>query len=183
MSFGFNIGGSHSKQQGQSWIDPRTSDAQWANYGGAQSGLLANYSPTSASQINGYMSPYINDVIQPSLQALDQSRQMAINGIGDHAAGMHAFGGSRQGVAEGITNGQYAQQAGLLSANLYNQGYGQALGAAQQENQFGYQYPLQRQSLLNQTLAGITPHTYTKGSGTTFGGNIEASWGAPAGKG
>jgi hypothetical protein len=163
LSFGFGS----SKSKNTSYIAPEDKARQLANYEGAQ-GLNPNYSPTSASQIQGFMSPYIDNVVNTSLGALDRSRQMAVNHIGDQAQAAHAFGGSRHGVAEALTNGEYANQAGLLSAGLYNSGYGQALGAAQDENRFSFLYPLQRQGLLNSTLAGVTPQTYNKGKNSGF---------------
>lgn len=176
MSFGFNLGGSHSSQQGQSWIDPQTSAAQWGNWSGAQQ-ITPNYTPTSAGLIGQYMNPYTDAVVNASLADLGQQNQLALNQVGDSAVAQHAFGGSRQGVAQALTNSEFARQGGLLAAGLRSQGFSTALGAAQQENMNMFQYPLQRQGLLNQTLAGITPHTYTKGSGTTFGGSIQAQFG------
>ncbi len=163
LSFGFGS----SKSKGSSWIDPVDKQRQIDNYSGAQ-GINPNYSPTSAGLIGQYMSPYIDNVVNTSLGALDRSRQMAVNHIGDQAQAAHAFGGSRHGVAEALTNEGFANQAGLLSAGLYNSGYGQALGAAQDENRFSFLYPLQRQGLLNQTLQGITPNAYTKGKQSGF---------------
>jgi hypothetical protein len=176
MAFGFNLGGSFSKNKNSSYIDDKTSGAQWDNYNGAK-GLMGSYSPTSQGQIQDYMNPYTAGVIEPSLQALDRSRQMAVNNIGDRAQAAHAFGGSRHGVAEGITNQGYAEQAGLLLANLYNQGYSQALGAAQEENHYGYEYPLARQGLLNSTLAGVTPIQYGKGTQWGVQGSVSGKWG------
>lgn len=176
MALSFGFGSSSNKNK--SYIDDKTSGAQWANYQGAQ-GIPSAYSPTSQSQINGFMSPYIDNVVNTSLGALDRSRQMAVNGIGDRAQAAHAFGGSRHGVAEALTNEGFANQAGLLSAGLYNQGYGQALDAAQDENRFGFTYPLARQGLLNSTLAGVTPIQYGKGKQT--GWNV--GWSGQSGGG
>ena len=44
-----------------------------------------------------------------------------------------AFGGSRHGVAQALTSGEYGKQAGSMLANLRNQGYQQALQLAQQQ--------------------------------------------------
>jgi hypothetical protein len=156
----FGLGSSSKKSH--EWIDPRTSAAQWDNYQGAQQGLLGSYTPTSGAQIQTYMNPYLDNVVRTSLGALDHTRQMAINDVADRAQSAHAFGGSRHGVAEGITNDGFGNQAATLSANLYNSGYGQALSAAQDENRYGYAYPISRQNALNSTLAGITPETFGK---------------------
>jgi hypothetical protein len=180
-SFGFNS----STTKNHSWIDPKTSAAQWGNFAGAQA-IAPTYTPTSAAQIGSYYSPYADQVVDRSLAALDRSRQMAVNAIADKAASAHAFGGSRQGVAEALTNQGYADQAGQLAAQLYNQDYGQALSAAQHENEFGYQYPLNRQQLLDQSLGQITPQTFSKGrtTGVQFGfGGLGANYAGDLGKG
>jgi hypothetical protein len=174
--FGFNLGGSFNKEKNQSWIDDKTSGAQWDNYAGAQ-GLQANYSPTSASQIGQYLDPYRDEVANKSLGLLDQFRQRAINGVGDQFGKMGAFGGSRHGVADALTNSEFGDKASLLVSQLMSQGFGQALGAAQDENRFGFQYPLQRQSTLNNTLAGVTPIQYGKGQSWGVQGSVGGKWG------
>jgi hypothetical protein len=59
-------------------------------------------------------------------QRLMQQQQTAAQA---QAAG--AFGGSRQGVAQALTNEAFARQAAQTSANLRQQGFGQATGLAQ----------------------------------------------------
>jgi len=80
-----------------------------------------------------YMNPNVDDVVNKSMTQLDQSRQNALNQIGDQAIQAGAFGGSRQGVAEGVTNAMAAQQAGLLSSQLYGQAYDNATGLMKQD--------------------------------------------------
>jgi hypothetical protein len=155
----FGLGSKSTKTH--SWIDPQTRAFQVGNYQAAQ-GLAPTYTPTSAGQINQYLNPYRQEVVDHSLRSLDRARQMTVNGIGDAAQRAHAFGGSRHAVAEALTNGEYANQAGLLAAGLFKDGYGQALDAAMAENRFGFQYPLSRQTALNDTLRGVTPETFSK---------------------
>lgn len=176
MAFGFNLGGSHSSQKGQQWIDPATSGAQWGALSGFQA-TPSTYTPTGAGLIGQYMNPYMDEVVGATQQDLEHQRQMAVNTTGDQATAAHAFGGSRHGVAEGITNGEYGRIGGLLTSQLRAGGFTTALSAAQQENMNQFQYPLQRQQVYNQTVAGITPHSYSKGSGTTFSGDISGKWG------
>lgn len=80
-----------------------------------------------------YMNPYTQSVIDPSMQLLEQQRKQSLNQIGDQAVQSKAFGGSRQGVAEGVTNAQSALQAGQLGAQLYGQNFQQAQQAAGQD--------------------------------------------------
>lgn len=104
------------------------------------------YTPeTIAGQdMSKYMNPYTQEVIDQSLADLERQRQMQTNALGYSATQAGAFGGSRHGVAEALTNEGFARQGGQLAANLRNQGYGQALqtagadvGMMNQAGQFG----------------------------------------------
>jgi hypothetical protein len=113
----------------------------------------------------------MSQVVDQSLAALERSRRLAVNDTADRAAASHAFGGSRHGVAEALTNEGYASQAAQTLAQLYDRNYAQALEAAQHENELRFRYPLDRQRLLNETLGGITPEKFSKSSTTQFEGN------------
>lgn len=175
MAFGFNLGGSSSKTKSHTWIDPWTRDAQRANYAGAQQ-VAPTYTPTSAAMIGQYQNPYVDQVVGRSGQALERQRQMAVNTVADQAQAAHAFGGSRHGVAEALTNQGYAEQAAQMAAQLYSQSYAQALAAAQNENQYAAQYPLQRQAMLNQSLGQITPETFGKGRQSGWQWGVNGEW-------
>ena len=84
-----------------------------------------------AELIQQYYNPYQQEVIDTSLQDLEQARQRAVQQMGEQAQRARAFGGSRQAVAEALTSGEYGKQAGSMIANLRAQGYNQALQAAQ----------------------------------------------------
>ena len=60
-------------------------------------------------------------------QQLAQTTQ----GIDANAANVGAFGGSRQGVEEGVAQSQEALQAGQLAGGLLQSGYGTALGTSE----------------------------------------------------
>ena len=115
-------------------------------------GNAANYAPTQvrgadiASNLPQFMNPYIQNVINPTLSVLDQHRQIALNQIGDQATRAGAFGGSRQGVQEGVTNAQYGMQGAQLAGQLYQQAVPVVLGAAQQQAQLQQQANLANQA-------------------------------------
>jgi hypothetical protein len=73
--------------------------------------------------INAYMNPYTGLVEDRALDALNRSRLQALNGVGDQAIGAGAFGGSRQGIMEGVTNAESARAAGDLSAQLRSRAF------------------------------------------------------------
>jgi len=83
--------------------------------------------------VDRYMSPYMQSVAEPTMRALRQQQQMEQQSIlGDQIKG-GAFGGDRGRIAQAVL----AQQQGLATAkamgDIYQQGYGQAVSTAQQQ--------------------------------------------------
>jgi hypothetical protein len=104
---------------------------------GQLSQAAAGYSPTAirpdAALTQQYFNPFEQQVVDTSLADMEQARQRAVQQMGQQATASRAFGGSRHGVAEALTSGEYGRQAGSMVANLRNQGYQQALQLAQQQ--------------------------------------------------
>lgn len=116
------------------------------NIAGAQAGaqpyqaLATGYGLAGAQRvtpgglnIGAYMSPYTEAVAQPTYQALRQQQQQEQQRLLGEQIRAGAFGGDRGRIAQA----NLAQQQNLATAqalgNIYQQGYGQALGAAQQQ--------------------------------------------------
>ena len=117
---------------------------------------------TAAGGIPDYMNPYTQDVIDTSMADLERQRLMQQNVIGAQAGQAGAFGGSRQGVAEALTNEAFARQGGQLAAGLRQQGFETALGAAQQDAENRLQAQLQAQTLGGQmSMANLDARTRT----------------------
>ena len=106
---------------------------------GQQVGTSFGYDPqqVEAQQALGgiqqYMNPYTQQVIDLAGQDIERQRQMAQNQLGSQAQAAGAFGGSRQGVAEAMTNSEFARQMAETTAGLRQQGFQTALGASQQD--------------------------------------------------
>lgn len=102
----------------------------------ATRGLLG-YTPSSVAagqlrdtDLSPYMNPYTNEVIANSLADLERQRAKSIS-LGQGAATQaNAFGGSRHGVADSLTNEAAIREAGSLSSSLRNQGFMNAQNAA-----------------------------------------------------
>jgi hypothetical protein len=111
--------------------------AQMAAYGGVyQPGqITAQQSNLGLGQgpgtIGSYMNPYTESVRKNALADLESSRQTAIQQMGERANAAKAFGGSRQGVAEALTNQGFAKQAATLGTQLNEQAFNQAMAAQQ----------------------------------------------------
>jgi hypothetical protein len=101
-------------------------------------GLLANYigaaAPATAGQVGAnamsLMNPYTQSVIDPTLAAGEQARQIARQQIAGNAANAGAFGGSRQGVAEGVADAQTALGTQQQIGNMLTGGWNAALQPA-----------------------------------------------------
>lgn len=85
--------------------------------------------------IGQFMNPYTQEVINRTGADIGAAQQMAMNQLGAQATASRAFGGSRQGVAEAQTNAGFIKQLADTSANLRQQGFNTALGAAQNQQQ------------------------------------------------
>jgi hypothetical protein len=112
-------------------------------------GLLGGYlqgGPATAQQIGqntqALMSPYTQSVIDPTNQLMQQQLHQNLQNIGAGANQAGAFGGSRQGVQEGVAQSQAAlgseQYLGNLLNNQWNTALTPATQAALQAGQQGY---------------------------------------------
>ena len=123
--------------------------------------------------IGQFMNPYTSEVIGRTGMDMARQAQMAQNTLGAEATRAGAFGGSRQGVAQGTMLGDYGRAFGDIAAQQRQQGFNTALSAAQ--NQQGIQSGLagqgfgfgqsigatqaqegQRQQAMNQAAARLT---------------------------
>jgi hypothetical protein len=110
--------------------------AQMAAYGGMYqpSQLTAqqtNLGLTGPGSISSYMNPYTEAVRTNALADLESARRAAIAQTGERATAARAFGGSRQGVAEALTNQGFAKQAATLGTTLNEQAFNQAMAMQQ----------------------------------------------------
>lgn len=80
--------------------------------------------------INAYMNPYTQNVIDTTLADLGRARDDAMNATGVAATRGGAFGGDRHAIMESQNNADYMRQAASTSAQLRNQGYQNAQQAA-----------------------------------------------------
>jgi hypothetical protein len=100
--------------------------------------------------INQYMNPFTQQVIDASMTDLENARQRAAQQIGQQAQAARAFGGSRQGVAEALSNQGFTEQAGRTISGLRAQGFDTAANLMQQDVARQQQAGLSNQAALNQ---------------------------------
>lgn len=85
--------------------------------------------------INAFMNPYTQQVVDTTAADMERGRQMSINDIGARASAAGAFGGSRHGIAEAESNRAYYDNFGRMMAGLRADGYNNAVGNAFQNQQ------------------------------------------------
>ena len=110
--------------------------AQMAAYGGVYqpsqiTAQQTNLGMTGPGSIGSYMNPFTSQVRANALGDLEAARQAAIQQTGERANAARAFGGSRQGVAEALTNQGFAKQAATLGTTLNEQAFNQAMAMQQ----------------------------------------------------
>lgn len=118
-----------------------TLDFASGNVGGAALGDAMSYtrgvgdfSPDKiAAGIDTYMNPYLDKVASNVMSNMDRSRQMALMNGGAAATTSGAFGGSRHGIADALTNSEYIRNAGQQMDQLYSQGFDRAAGLSAQD--------------------------------------------------
>jgi hypothetical protein len=90
--------------------------------------------PTSiAGNIQQFINPFQEQVIGTAVQNIENQRQMQQQQNAANAVRARAFGGSRQGIVEGLTNQAALMAAGQTAGNLAYQGFGQAAQLASQD--------------------------------------------------
>ena len=126
-------------------------------YGAAAGMTMAGAGPTNVGNVSGqdigqYMNPYMQSVVNPAAQLLNQQQQAQMSGQTGQAMQQGAFGGDRSGLAAANLAGQQSLAFSNAINPLYSQGYTQALGAAQQQQ--GVQLGQQQQNLARMGQAG-----------------------------
>lgn len=98
---------------------------------------LMNFAPDSVqagqlrdTNLDPYMNPYISSVIDAALADIERSRATATAGNQGAATMAKAYGGSRHGVVDALTNEAAIREAGSTSAGLRASGFDSARTAA-----------------------------------------------------
>lgn len=154
-------------------------DASATAYGQAQNTVSGMPQGGLLPNINSYIDPYYDQVINQALGRMDEQKQQTLGNIGDQATAAGAFGGSRHGIMEGTYLGEYNKNVGDMVAqgqsNAWNNAVnnygtdvstslakaggeaalgGTMFGVGSQLNQDQYNAGSQQQVLMQQILSG-----------------------------
>ena len=161
----FNAAAARGINQAQAGAQP---------YQGMATGLAAagtqavNAGPLGGEQINQYMSPYLNSVVSSTMANLQQQQGQEQSSLLGDQISQGAFGGDRGGIAQANLARQQDLATGQTVSGLMNQGYGQALSAAQQQQQLGLGAAQANRAALQQgasQMLGIGQQGYSQGMG------------------
>ena len=89
------------------------------------------------SDVDRFMNPYTQQVIDPVLRDIEQSRALQQQANASKAMSQGAFGGDRQALVDAETNRLAMQEAGDVSGRLYNVNGVQNVNNITFENVFG----------------------------------------------
>jgi hypothetical protein len=142
----------YTPQQVSAGYNPQAINAQMVNGAYNQTPISANYNyqPSSVSgggvgaeriasknftdyDISKYMNPYTSQVIDTTLGDLNRDRLRATDAQKADMMAANAWGGSRSGVAQALTNEGYGNTAASTAAALRNQGFNTASGLISQD--------------------------------------------------
>lgn len=161
-----------SPQQQQAWnLAANSGNVGQAAQNAAQAGYLNTLSQTPQSltpqtlagtNLSPYMNPYTQDVINKTLPIMQQNLALSQNQQQNAANAANAYGGSRQGIQQGVTQAQGALGMGQLAAQLNQANFGQAQQAATgdisrdlQAQQANQQAALSQGALANAASQGL----------------------------
>lgn len=91
---------------------------------------VANYAAYDPNSVNEFMNPYTNEVIDNSINDLKRANDIALRSNNDAATEAGAFGGSRHGVVDSLTNADYLRKVSDMTSNLRYSGYNTAQAAS-----------------------------------------------------
>lgn len=94
---------------------------------------IASGKTSAASIMSDYENPYTDDVVNKTLASANDQRIQALMGNSDAATKAGAFGGSRHGIVDAVTNAESLKNMGLLESTLRSNGFNTALAAAQND--------------------------------------------------
>lgn len=112
--------------------------AQNTQQAGTQAGSLYadmtnGQGPLANTNYTPYMNPFTQNVVNTTMGEMGRQQQIQGNSLADQATRQNAFGGDRFGIQQAENDRNWnAQKANTLSS-LYNTGWNQAQGMAQQD--------------------------------------------------
>jgi hypothetical protein len=133
--------------------------------------------PIGQQQIQQYMNPYSDLVLNQQLQEMNRQAQIQGQSLDAQAVRAGAFGGSREGIQQAELGRNLAQTQNQAIAQAMQGNYGQALNTAQQQQQVGLASANQIANM-GQGIGQLATGEYNIGAGMASGlGSLGAQLG------
>tara|TARA_R110002051_G_scaffold64435_1_gene117511 strand:+ start:934 stop:1857 length:924 start_codon:yes stop_codon:yes gene_type:complete len=95
------------------------------------------YGPASGNVVQNYMNPYLEAALEPQYAQAAQDYGIAQRDLQSRFGNANAYGGSRQGVAEGILGGEALRNMSAITGRGYEQAYANAQSQFDADRTYG----------------------------------------------
>ena len=110
-------------------------------------GAAGYYTPASGNVVQNYMNPYLEAALQPQYAQAAQDYGLAQRDLQSRYGKAGAYGGSRQGAAEGVLGGEALRNMSAITGRGYEQAYANAQSQFDKDRAYGLEGLLKQADL------------------------------------
>ena len=103
----------------------------------ALTGSTGSYTPASGNVVQNYMNPYLEAALQPQYEQAVEDYGIAQRALQSRYGKAGAYGGSRQGAAEGVLGGEALRNMSAITGRGYEQAYANAQSQFDKDRAYG----------------------------------------------
>jgi len=103
----------------------------------ALTGGTGSYTPASGNVVQQYMNPYLEAALQPQYDQAVQDYEIAQRALQSRYGQAGAYGGGRQGAAEGVLGGEALRNMSAITGRGYEQAYANAQSQFDKDRAYG----------------------------------------------
>ena len=107
-------------------------------------GAAGYYGPASGNVVQNYMNPYLEAALQPQYEQAAQDYGLAQRDLQSRYGKAGAYGGSRQGAAEGVLGGEALRNMSAITGRGYEQAYANAQSQFDKDRAYGLEGLMQQ---------------------------------------
>ena len=100
-------------------------------------GTAGYYTPASGNVVQNYMNPYLEAALQPQYEQAAQDYGILQRDLQSRFGNANAYGGSRQGAAEGVLGGEALRNMSDITGRGYEQAYANAQSQFTKDREYG----------------------------------------------
>ena len=117
---------------GSEYVPPTAADAL-----AGTTGTAGYYGPASGNVVQNYMNPYLEAALEPQYAQAVQDYEIAQRALQSRYGKAGAYGGSRQGAAEGVLGGEALRNMSDITGRGYEQAYANAQSQFTKDREYG----------------------------------------------